>query len=135
MIRGSVIPRGIGAELEGIMFDAVNHNVRITNDEAGSTVKVNLAGYSREEIKLDFDETTRTLNVAAEKVGGEKKEDAQHGFFGDIFGVPSGKFDTTLNVGHGLNADALTAEYKDGILTVTIPKADRNESKRSIEIS
>jgi HSP20 family protein len=46
----------------------------------------------------------------------------------------SGSFDRSLNVPMQINADAIRAEYRDGILTLIIPRAE-SDKPRSIAIN
>lgn len=46
---------------------------------------------------------------------------------------PSGEYSRQIVLGDGLNLDAITADYVDGVLTVTIPVAEQAKPRR-IEI-
>lgn len=41
-----------------------------------------------------------------------------------------GSFSRSLNLGASVQADSIEAGYKDGILTVTLPKAEENKPKK-----
>jgi HSP20 family protein len=41
-----------------------------------------------------------------------------------------GTFSRSLNLGLKVKADGIDADYKDGVLTVTLPKAEEDRPKR-----
>lgn len=75
-------------------------------------------GYSKEELKLNVE--AGTLSVSAEKKDESLKEDERytrrefvHASFSRSFSLPE-----------TVNADAISAEYANGVLHVHIPKAE-----------
>ena len=47
---------------------------------------------------------------------------------------PQGRFSRQLFLGEGLDAERVTASYRDGVLTVTVPVSERAKPRR-VEIS
>ena len=88
-----------------------------------------LPGLSREQIDINVDEN-RVL-IRGERVGGPgdmpceqfHRVERGHGHFSRAFSLPE-----------AIEVDAVTADLKDGILTVTIPKAAGRGARR-IDVS
>lgn len=78
---------------------------------------------------LDVSAENNTLTVKAER----RRRDPE----GSTYLVserPSGSYRRQLVLGDGLNVDDIRAEYRDGVLTLTIPVAERAKPRR-IEIT
>ena len=92
------------------------------------TIKVELPGLKREEIGV-------SLQDGALVISGERKEEKisegtevhrQERFYG--------KFQRTLTLPTPVAADKVKAAYSDGVLTVTLPKAEEAKPKK-IEVN
>jgi HSP20 family protein len=88
------------------------------------TVRVELAGIKREDIDV-------SLHDGALIITGERKEEKmeegaethrQERFYG--------KFQRALTLPEPVAADKVKADYKDGILTVTLPKTEEAKPKK-----
>ncbi len=91
-------------------------------------VKVELPGLKKEDIEI-------TVHDGALSVSGERKEE-QENKEGDSFRSERvfGRFHRSVALPAAVDAGKVTASYKDGILTVTLPKAEEAKPKQ-IEIS
>jgi len=90
-------------------------------------VRFDLPGIDAES--LDVSAENQTLTVRAERT--------RHDPAGSQYVVserPSGTYSRQLALGDGLAVDDIRAEYRDGVLTLTIPVAERAKP-RKIEIS
>lgn len=90
-------------------------------------VRFDLPGIDAES--LDVSAENQTLTVRAERT--------RHDPEGSEYVVserPSGTYSRQLVLGDGLAVDDIRAEYRDGVLTLTIPVAERAKP-RKIEIS
>ena len=80
-------------------------------------IMAELPGVNKDEVELTV--LGDTLTIA-----GEKKLPAE----GDVTYIrherPHGKFRRLINLPHSVDQDKISASYKDGILTVTLPKAE-----------
>ncbi|MBW3068296.1 Hsp20/alpha crystallin family protein [Actinomyces sp. 594] len=78
---------------------------------------------------IDVDVEDRTLTVRAERPATDAK---------DVQWLaherPSGTFARQLTLGHGLALDRISAQYTDGVLTLTIPVAEEAKP-RKIEVT
>jgi HSP20 family protein len=100
----------------------------VREDKESFTVSVELPGMKREDIEV-------TLQDGALVISGEWKEEKvpdgtevyrQERFYG--------KFARALTLSAAVAGDKVKAHYKDGILTVTLPKAEEAKPK-SIAVS
>jgi len=78
----------------------------------------------REEIDISFHDGT--LTITGERKYEEKNEDAETYRAERFFG----KFHRTLALPKPVQSDKATATYKDGILTVTLPKTEEAKPKQ-----
>jgi HSP20 family protein len=78
---------------------------------------------------LDVSAENQTLTVRAERTRHDP-EDARY----LVSERPSGSYSRQLVLGDGLAVDAIKAEYRDGVLTLTIPVAEQAKP-RKIEIT
>lgn len=79
-------------------------------------VQVELPGVNKEDVKLSLEQGTLTIT------GERKREPKQEGaelYHAERF---QGRFQRTINLPETIAADKVTAQYKDGVLTVTLPK-------------
>ncbi|WCC80561.1 Hsp20/alpha crystallin family protein [Cutibacterium equinum] len=89
-------------------------------------VAVDLPGVSPESIDIDVDD--RTLTIRAERAA-KVTQEVQWLSRERAMGI----FARQLTLGHGLATDRITAEYTDGVLTLTIPVAEAAKP-RKVEI-
>ena len=95
-----------------------------TEDDARYTITVELPGARREDIDVSVREGT--LTVRGEKKGerDEKKERIRH------VERSYGPFSRSLRLPAGADAERLEASFKEGILTITIPKTQESKPRR-----
>jgi len=74
---------------------------------------------------IDIDIDNNTLTIKAERTA-RSDEDVQW-IAGERF---TGSFLRQLSLGDGIDADAIAASYENGVLTVTIPVADKAKPRR-----
>lgn len=95
----------------------------VQEDKDNFSVRVELPGMKREDIEV-------SLHEGALVISGERKEEKlqaettvhrQERFYG--------KFSRALTLPAAVAGDKVKAQYKDGILTVTLPKAEEAKPK------
>lgn len=88
------------------------------------TVKVELPGVNKEEVKLSLEKGTLTIS-------GERKSDFSKEN-GELYHSERfyGRFQRTINLPESLDANKVKASYKDGVLTVTLPKSEEAKPKQ-----
>jgi HSP20 family protein len=87
------------------------------------TVKVQVPGVSKDNLHVDIAENALTVR------GEIKDEESPNGkqYYRQEFRY--GAFTRTIPLPPGLKADQATAQLKDGVLTITIPKAEQAKPK------
>ncbi|WP_147411712.1 Hsp20/alpha crystallin family protein [endosymbiont GvMRE of Glomus versiforme] len=76
--------------------------------------------------KIDIELVNNQLRIHAEKE--EEKETTNKKYhFSEI---SYGSFTRTYNLPRTVNSQSIKADYKEGVLTVTIPKSEENKGKK-----
>ena len=84
---------------------------------------IELPGMRKEEIEISL--TDGTLTIA-----GERKSESSNGEKADRTERYIGKFRRSIALNARVDANKVTATYRDGILTVTLPKAEEAKPKQ-----
>jgi HSP20 family protein len=100
----------------------------VYEDKDGYSIRVELPGMRREEIEVSIQDDA--LVISGERKAEEAKEGTevhrQERFYG--------KFSRVLTLPNAVAGDKVKASYKDGVLTVTLPKAEEAKP-RQISVS
>lgn len=92
-------------------------SVNISSDEKGFTIDVAAPGYEKKDFNIEVDEQVLTLS-------GEKKvEEESKKYNRKEFNYST--FKRTFNLPEDVKADKITAMYKNGVLSVVIPKKEK----------
>ena len=81
-------------------------------------VTIELPGVNKEDVKISLEKDL--LSISGERKGSAKAGDAKT----ITSERPSGKFSRTVRLPYEIEASAVGAELADGLLTVTLPKAE-----------
>ena len=93
-------------------------------------LEAELPGFEREDIGIDLDGTTLVITARHSSESGEKDKDGNYLRRERKFG----SFSRSFNI-KGIDTDAITAEYNDGVLTLTMPeKTPEVPAARRLEI-
>ncbi len=93
-------------------------------DKDNFVVKAELPGMKREEIEVSLHEGS--LSISGERKSEEKHSDAEVYRTERFFG----RFQRTVTLPTPVAADKVKASYKDGVLTVTLPKTEEAKPKQ-----
>lgn len=96
----------------------------VYEDKDNLFVRAELPGMKREDISLTLHDGS--LSISGERKGEEKVKDAEVYRSERFFG----RFQRTVTLPTTVQADKVKAQYKDGILTVTLPKAEEAKPKQ-----
>lgn len=100
----------------------------VQEDKNNYVIRTELPGLKREDIGVSLHENELSIS-------GERKAEAkQEGVETHLQERYYGKFQRTLTLGTPVAADQIKAQYKDGVLTVTLPKVEEAKPKQ-IDIS
>jgi HSP20 family protein len=98
--------------------------VDIYEDKDNFVVKAELPGMKKEDIDVSLHDGS--LSLSGERKSEEKWEDVEVYRSERFFG----RFQRTVALPTPVNASAIKANYKDGVLTVTLPKAEEAKPKQ-----
>ena len=105
-----------------------NPALDVFEDKDNVVVKAEVPGMKKEDIEISFHDGS--LSISGERKGGSKSEDAEVHHSERFFG----RFQRTVTLATPVNAEKVKAQYKDGILTVTLPKTEEAKPKH-IDVS
>jgi HSP20 family protein len=105
--------------------------VNIKEDDKKYSLELAIPGIDKDNLKIDINEdvltvSSETKNETDENRNGYKRKEFSYSSFCRTFYVPE-----------NVNKDAIEANYKDGVLTVGLPKQEEEKTKitRQINIS
>jgi HSP20 family protein len=100
----------------------------VYEDKENFIVKAELPGMKREDIDV-------SLHGGALSISGERKSETKHED-AEVHRTErfSGRFQRTVTLPAVVAADKVKAQYKDGVLTVTLPKTEEAKPKQ-IDVS
>lgn len=99
----------------------------IYEDKEKYTLKVDLPGIKKEDVKISF--TNGRLSISGERAQESETKDAKCHRIEKSYG----KYFRSFNLPELIQADKINAEFKDGQLKITVPKAEEAKPKE-IEI-
>ena len=92
-------------------------------------IEMDIPGYDKKDIKIECEDGLLTITAEKESNFDEKGEDKKYIRRERVYGKVSRSFNFT-----DIDDDAIKAEFKDGILKITVPKQEKVDSKKVIEI-
>lgn len=136
--------RGTDLPMVTDMLDSFFGNTpRLLREEASSVPRVNVSetddkykievaapGLSKEDLHLDLDGDILTISAEKEEKHEDKAENGN--YTRREFSYTS--FSRSFTLPENANADKIDAQYKDGILNITIPKKEEKKQKSSKNI-
>lgn len=99
----------------------------IYEDNDNYYLKVDLPGMKKDDVKIAY--ADGTLSISGERAEEKQSKEAQFHRIERSYG----KFFRSFNIPKEIKEDKISAEFKDGQLTITIPKAEEVKPKE-IEI-
>ena len=109
--------------------------VEIKQSDSEYKVKVQLPGVKKDNIKVDIDNDFMTISA---EMNEEKEEQEQHeeNIKYHTCEFRYGKYQRTISFDTPVKSQESSAKYKDGILTVTVPKQHIEEKhSKTLEIT
>lgn len=113
-------------------MDSTLPAVNIIEDEDKIQIEVAAPGMKKEDFKVNLDQNR--LTVSAEKEDEKEETNSRYSRKEFCYSSFSRQFNVPVET---INGDQIQATYKDGILSLTLPKREELKPKpaRSIEIS
>jgi|SRR5512134_3196905 HSP20 family protein len=99
--------------------------IDVSEDDKAFSVKADIPGVKKEDIQVDVDEDHVSVRAEARKEKEEKKgekvvySERSYGMVSRSFSLPA-----------AVDAKGAKAEYKDGVLSLTLPKKSNGSAKR-----
>ena len=105
--------------------------VNIREDEQNYFLELAVPGIDKKDLKIDINEEVLTISSETKNVNEEEKD----GYKRKEFSFSS--FCRSFYIPENVNRDNIGASYKDGILTVELPKQEEEKTKitRQVKIS
>jgi HSP20 family protein len=98
--------------------------VDVVENKENFVVRAELPGIKKDEVKLTLENNVLTLS--GEKRHEEKRdEDNYH-----LMETRYGKFERRFRLTDNIDRSNIAADYKDGVLTITLPKTKESQSKQ-----
>jgi HSP20 family protein len=99
--------------------------IDVKEDDKAFTVKADIPGVKKEDIQVDIDDDQVSLRAEVKHEKEEKKGEKTV-YSERSYGMVSRSFTLPIDV----DAKAAKAEYKDGVLNLTLPKKSNGSAKR-----
>lgn len=108
--------------------------IEVRQNDANYKIKVQLPGIPKDNIQVELDNDFMTITAETHEEKEEKKENERNERF-HTSEFRYGKYQRTISFDQPIKADDASAGYKDGVLTITIPKQKiETTSKKILEI-
>ncbi|MDZ7291924.1 MAG: Hsp20/alpha crystallin family protein [candidate division KSB1 bacterium] len=98
--------------------------VDVTENKENFVVRAELPGVKKEEVKLTLENNILTLS--GEKRHEEQRDEANYHLRESRYG----KFERSFRLTDNIDRSNITADYKDGVLTITLPKTKEAQPKQ-----
>lgn len=134
--NGRFIPRTYSDLLDSFFKDSFAESrnghflpsADIAEDEKGYYLNLIVPGINKEDIKIE-------LNEGVLSISGEKKfQKEENGKKYHTVESSYGTFKRSFKLPENANKEAIEAEYKDGILNITVAKLESKATKATIQI-
>jgi len=103
-------------------------SVDVSEDDRAVQVTAEMPGLSEKDLEVEF--ANGTLRIAGEKTretnGGDRRDMVTERVYG--------RFERLIPIAREVDADNVDAQYRDGVLTVTLPKLEQGAGRHRIEV-
>lgn len=113
---------------EGVALTTWTPSVDVFEEENAYLIKLELPEISREDVKVNLNENTLTI-TGERRLENEEKRDSYHRIERSY-----GQFYRSFALPPNVNAEAIKAQFKDGMLRLTLPKREEAKPKQ-IEVN
>ena len=108
---------------QGQLFGGWSPALDLYQDKDNVVAVVELPGMKKEDIDISLRDGTLTIS-------GERKSQTSNGEIAERTERYIGRFRRSVTLPTRVDADKISASYRDGILTVTLPKAEEAKPKQ-----
>ena len=103
--------------------------VNVKEDDKQFSLELAVPGMDKKDLKIDINEDVLTISSESK----HESEENKNGYKRKEFSYSS--FCRSFYIPENVNRDNIEANYKDGILTVGLPKQEEEKSKITRQIS
>lgn len=101
----------------------------VKEDEKKYYFRVDIPGVKKDDINIEYE--NQTLTIQAERRE-EKEEKSEKQYFSEIH---YGSYSRSFHLDKGIDESKIEAKYKDGVLSLEIPKLEKEKERRKIQIN
>ena len=123
-LRGGLWPQGWGEMGQAIW----SPQIEVFEQKGQFIVRADLPGLNKEDVKIDI--TDDALTIQGERR--QEHEESREGYYRSERGY--GSFYRSIPLPEGVKADEAKANFRDGVLEITMPAPQREQRRRQIEI-
>ena len=102
----------------------------VYEDDSAIIAEVSAPGMNSDDLKVSIDEGV--LRVRGEKNEEVEDKNEERGYYRKE--IRRGSFERVVRLPSNIDEDNIKASYEDGILKIEIPKTERDEREKTIEI-
>ena len=133
-LRDTIINPAFSHQLSMKKVSTWRPAVEIKQSETDYKVKVQLPGVKMDDIDIELDNDFMTITAEIEEEK-EEKEQQEKNMKYHTCEFRYGKYKRTISFDQPIRSDDATAEYKNGVLTISLPKQISEKPKsRKLEI-
>lgn len=110
------------SELEA-RFAGFTPNIDVREDDENYTVRAEIPGMAEKDVEVQVSEDTITIK------GEKKEEEEDKGKDYYCMERSYGSFHRTIRLPGNINREAVDASFKNGVLTITLPKIGEEKAK------
>ena len=100
-----------------------NPSIDVIESENDYEVKAEIPGMEKDDIKVSFEDNMVTLT------GEKKRESEENDRNYRRIERSYGKFERSFRLPNGINVDEIKANYKNGVLSISMPKSEASKPK------
>jgi HSP20 family protein len=128
VFRGTALPASAGSQGQGDVGAFVNASMNVSETDKEIRISAELPGVTEQDINVSLDDDV--LTIRGEKKF-ERKDDKENFHFVER---SYGTFQRSLRLPYAVESEQIQASFENGVLTVTVPKTERQERSRRIQV-
>ncbi|MBQ8668979.1 Hsp20/alpha crystallin family protein [bacterium] len=133
-LRDTFISHTFAHPLNMIKTTILRPAIEVIQNKDNYKVKVQLPGIKKDNIDVELDNDFMTICAETHEEKEEEKQDENNKRY-HTSEFRYGKYQRTISFDQPIKADDAQAEYKDGVLTITIPKQNiETKEPKKLEI-
>lgn len=133
-LRDTFLTHAIGNPLNIRKMATWRPAIEVKQTDKNYKVKVQLPGVKKDDIEVELDNDFMTITAEIQEEKEQKQQDEKNERY-HTSEFRYGRYQRTISFDEPVRIEDSRAEYKDGILMITVPKQEIKESKpKKIEI-